>query len=116
LDVETLASYCEAYDQFVDACEHLRAEGYVVKGYGGEMKRNPWLMVQNQAVEKMLKIGALFGMSPSDRMRFATRVNPPRRNTPTHDLPEDDLPSPHATGDKMGGFIGSKPQAPGTKH
>lgn len=118
IDLETLASYCTAYDQFVEACLHCNEEGYVIRGLNGPV-RNPWAIAAKQATDTMLQIGSLFGMSPADRMRLARPVNPSRsRNAPTGAIPDEDpLPrAPHVPGDNMGNFVASKPQAPGTKH
>ena len=75
LDVGLLAAWCSAWADLVTAERHLARDGLVVEGREGQLVRSPWFMVKSRSIDALLKLGARFGFSPSDRVRLA--VNGP---------------------------------------
>lgn len=73
LDRETLAVMCDAWDRFLTAREAVADEGLTVDGRSGATKRNPKLMVMNQAAERFEKLASKFGLNPVDRTRLESR-------------------------------------------
>lgn len=65
-DVPLLAQWCVAAAQARDAATHLAQEGEVIAGAKGRVK-NPWFQVWRDSMDVMLRIGARFGLTPSDR-------------------------------------------------
>lgn len=70
IDRAVLAAYCTAYKDYVKAENKLKTEGEVVFTDNGNPIQNPWVGIKNRAIEKMVKIGAEFGMTPSSRVRL----------------------------------------------
>lgn len=69
LDRAGLAAYCVAYGRWVEAEEHVRKLGVLVKSPGGFPIHSPYLSIANRAMEQMHRLLAEFGMSPSSRSR-----------------------------------------------
>lgn len=66
-DDDFLAAYCDAYSEMVKATYDIREEGPISVSEKGSPYQNPRVGQKNKAVEKLVKIGALFGLSPSSR-------------------------------------------------
>lgn len=68
LDGPALATYCHAWQRFHDAQMEIDANGSItcVSEKGGEYM-HPAVATQHKAIELIAKIGAKFGMTPSDR-------------------------------------------------
>lgn len=66
-DAFAFASYCACVAEFVEAREHVEAEGAIIDGPNGGQLVNGWLAVMRKAREQALKIAAEFGMTPSAR-------------------------------------------------
>lgn len=68
LDGPALATYCHAWQRFFDAQKEIEANGSItcVSEKGGEYM-HPAVATQHKAIELIAKIGAKFGMTPSDR-------------------------------------------------
>lgn len=68
LDGPALATYCHAWQRFHDAQKEIEANGSItcVSEKGGEYM-HPAVATQHKAIELIAKIGAKFGMTPSDR-------------------------------------------------
>lgn len=75
VDRATLAAYAEAVSVFKAATEKVRA-GILVKGQKGEAVKNPALQVQRDAAKNIALFSAMFGLSPSDRVRLTGEANP----------------------------------------
>ena len=69
IDRAALTAYCTAWGDYVRACGKLEKEGEVIVTEKGTMYQNPWVGIKNKAMEKILKISAEFGMTPSSRAR-----------------------------------------------
>ena len=69
LDSDALAMYCEAYSRWVDANEHLKATGMIVRSPNGFPQQSPFLQVSNKAFEQMKSLLTEFGMTPSSRTK-----------------------------------------------
>ena len=82
VDGPALASYCHAWQRFHDAQKEIDANGAItcMSEKGGEYM-HPAVAIQHKAIELIAKIGAKFGMTPSDRAGLK----------PTVQTPEDDL-------------------------
>lgn len=69
-DADALALYCTALARWIDAEKHLEEDGVVVKSPNGYPIQNPFLAVSNKAHEQIERLGARFGLNPSDRARL----------------------------------------------
>ncbi len=70
IDRAALAAYCTAYKDYVRAENELKKEGHVIFTEKGGAYQNPWVGIKNSAIEKMIKIGVEFGLTPSSRVRL----------------------------------------------
>lgn len=70
VDRAVLAAYCTAYKDYVKADNKLKRQGEVIIYESGNVAQNPWVGIKNRAIEKMVKIAAEFGMTPSSRARL----------------------------------------------
>lgn len=80
IDRAVLAAYCTAYKDYVNAEKELEKEGDVIFYESGNAAQNPRVGIKNKAIEKMVKIAAEFGMTPSSRSRL--EVDPPQGKDP----------------------------------
>lgn len=78
LDRAALVAYCTAWGDYVKACGKVEREGAVITSDKGNLYQNPWVGIKSQSMERMLKISAEFGMTPSSRSRLKVE-------TPTED-------------------------------
>lgn len=69
VDRGALAAYCMAWGDVVKATNKLKKEGEVIISEKGGMYQNPWVSIRNSAMDRMVKISAEFGMTPSSRAR-----------------------------------------------
>jgi P27 family predicted phage terminase small subunit len=76
LDRAALAIYCEAYARWVDASDHIRKFGVIVKSPGGYPMQSPYLAILNKAIEQMRAFIVEFGMTPSARSRVTVADAP----------------------------------------
>lgn len=70
IDRAALAAYCTAYQDYVRAENELKKGGQVIFTEKGGAYQNPWVGIKNSAIEKMIKIGVEFGLTPSSRVRL----------------------------------------------
>jgi P27 family predicted phage terminase small subunit len=68
LDGDFLALYCEAFEDFSDARDEIGRNGSTCKSLKGGQYQHPAVGRKNKAIERMRQFGALFGMSPGDRV------------------------------------------------
>lgn len=66
-DGPALAAYCVAWQRFLDAQEEIARDGITCFGEKGGQYQHPAVGIQNKAIEVIGRIGAKFGMTPSDR-------------------------------------------------
>ena len=76
MDRGTLAMYCQAWGDHVDAQEMIKKTGVVLLNKEGNLHRNPYYFVSNKAVEQMCKLGPLLGLDPSSRSRLHVEPRP----------------------------------------
>lgn len=70
LDRAALVSYCQAWGDYVKACQKIKTEGEVITSDKGNLYQNPWVGIKTGAIDRMLRISAEFGMTPSSRTRL----------------------------------------------
>lgn len=68
LDGDFLALYCEAFEEFTESRQQIKDEGATCTSAKGGMYQHPAVGRKNNAINRMRIFGALFGMSPSDRV------------------------------------------------
>ena len=79
LDTTALIAYCETYATWADAMSRLRRTGMILKNEKGVLYRNPLIRVANDAQDRMVKLLAEFGMTPSSRTRVSA-IKPVKTN------------------------------------
>ena len=77
-DRAALSAYCVYYGRWVEAEDHVRATGMMVKSPSGYPMQNPWLSIANKAFQQLNKMMPEFGMTPSSRSRVKTLPEPPK--------------------------------------
>jgi P27 family predicted phage terminase small subunit len=70
VDRATLAVYCTAYKDYVEAEGKIKKEGAVIISDKGGMYQNPWMAIKKRSMDQMVKFAAEFGMTPSSRSRI----------------------------------------------
>jgi P27 family predicted phage terminase small subunit len=70
IDRAGLATYCEAWGQWLEAIAAVQLSGAVVKAPSGYPILNPHLSVANQAYQRMKAMLVEFGMTPAARSRI----------------------------------------------
>lgn len=70
IDRAALVSYCQAWADYVKACDTIEDEGEVITSEKGGLYQNPWVSIKNSAMDRMVRISAEFGMTPSSRTRL----------------------------------------------
>src|SRR3954452_3736828 len=70
IDPAGLATYCEAWGQWLEAIAAVQLSGAVVKAPSGYPILNPHLAVANQAYQRMKAMLVEFGMTPAARSRI----------------------------------------------
>ncbi|MEE2040192.1 phage terminase small subunit P27 family [Nocardiopsis sp. CT-R113] len=66
-DVDTFAVWCDAVVRHREAVDELAQYGVMVIGQKGERVKNPAVQIARDYAETMTRIGARFGLTPSDR-------------------------------------------------
>lgn len=68
-DMATLSVYAEAYSDFAQLTQEIRAEGMVVTMNNGIVASNPKCAQRDAAAKRMQSAAAKLGFSPVDRAR-----------------------------------------------
>ena len=68
-DVISLRTYCEAVAEYDMAGAKLKS-GYLVKAKSGAARLSPWVRVRKEAWDRMHKLSAEFGFTPSARTKL----------------------------------------------
>ncbi|KOX12493.1 phage terminase small subunit P27 family [Nocardiopsis sp. NRRL B-16309] len=66
-DVDEFAVFCDAVINHRRASEEVQRHGLLVYGAKGNLVKNPAAQMARDYADLMVKIGARFGLSPSDR-------------------------------------------------
>jgi P27 family predicted phage terminase small subunit len=67
-DISMLATYCDAYERYIELGQLINAMGPVVEG-----KANPLLTKQKQIYDQMMSVASQFGLTPSARAKLAIK-------------------------------------------
>jgi P27 family predicted phage terminase small subunit len=70
-DVSLFVTYCDAVAQYENARRAVAEDGILTTGQKGNQVTNPAVRVQRDAAETMRRVGALFGLTPSDRAHLS---------------------------------------------
>lgn len=74
-DIYAFEAYCEAVAQYRECRTLLQKSSpygkYIDKGAAGGVIKSPYHQMMNDCTERMVKLGARFGLTPSDRSRIA---------------------------------------------
>ena len=76
MDEDALATYCNAYAQWVDANQQIQTEGMIIKSELGIQSLSPYLKISNEAFKQMAIMLREFGMTPSSRTRVTVAKKP----------------------------------------
>ena len=70
MDRAALACFCEAWGEFVEACQWIAKNGRTFVGPSGP-RLHPMLHVKNAAADRVLRLAAQFGFTPAARARLS---------------------------------------------
>ena len=70
IDRALVTAYCEAWGEFVEASRELQTSGLILKTADGYFYPNPLAGIRSRAVERMTRLAAQFGLSPSARTKL----------------------------------------------
>ena len=70
IDRAALAAYCMAWLDFVYASRMVDDEGEVITSIKGGKYLNPWVGIKTSAMDRVVRIGAEFGLTPASRTRL----------------------------------------------
>ena len=74
-DGDLLSLYCHAWKRFHQARQQIEEMGLLVEGAKTEWTRNPAIQIEREAFQEIMRLGGLFGLSPSDRAQL--KLPPP---------------------------------------
>lgn len=77
VDRMTLTALCQNWADYVDAVADLREHGWSTVTESGYEAPRPAVAKMHKALDKVLTIGAKYGITPSDRARMAIPEKPP---------------------------------------
>lgn len=63
--VDFLAFYCQAHQDYHDACRVIEDQGEFVHSEKGGVYQHPAVGMRNKAIERIAKFGREFGLSPT---------------------------------------------------
>lgn len=78
LDRESLGVWCQAAADVARLTLEVRGEGEVLVTEKGYHYHNPKVALLEKARDRVVRLGAEFGMSPSSRARFASAESAPK--------------------------------------
>lgn len=71
IDGGLLATYCEAWQTYLDAQAIVASEGLIASSGNGVQYQHPAVGIRNKARYEILRIGSKFGMNPVDRAKLS---------------------------------------------
>lgn len=74
MDRAPLVALCQAWGDYIKACEEIEKEGEVLFSDKGNAYLNPWTGIKTSAMDRILRISAEFGMTPSARSRLKVEM------------------------------------------
>lgn len=72
IDSDALALYCETYARWVAAEANIAEFGAVVATTKGGTKLSPYVTLASECSQRLIRLAAEFGMTPSSRSRVNT--------------------------------------------
>ena len=69
-DMETFATYCDAYSKWKEATEFLDQHGFIFKTPSGYIQQVPQVSIAQTYGKIMTKIATEFGLTPASRSRI----------------------------------------------
>ena len=69
IDRAALVAYCQAWADYIEANQTIDEQGAVIVSEKGGAYQNPWVGIKNNALNRLIRISAEFGMTPSSRSR-----------------------------------------------
>ena len=69
-DMETFATYCDAYSKWREATEFLDQHGFIFKTPSGYIQQVPQVSIAQTYGKIMTKIATEFGLTPASRSRI----------------------------------------------
>lgn len=90
LDVNNLASYCEAYSNYVKATEELNGQSLIIQkcmpNGSYTMVENPLIKIQKLYAEECRRFAGLIGLTIDSRLKFASAKAEETENKITDDF------------------------------
>ena len=74
IDQDTLAAFCIEVGRSIEAELVVRETSSVIRNSNGNLIVNPWIRIGDRARDAYIRIGAEFGMSPSERSRLIVKI------------------------------------------
>lgn len=74
VDRATLAMYCDAWGEYVEARDKVEKLGTVIKTTKGNLIQNPYYSIKNQAMKQCQQLARELGMTPSARSGLRVMV------------------------------------------
>lgn len=74
IDRAALAAYCMAWLDFVYASRMVDEEGEVITSEKGGKYMNPWVGIKTSAMDRLVRIGAEFGLTPASRTKLKVDI------------------------------------------
>jgi P27 family predicted phage terminase small subunit len=90
-DVDLFMLYCESWSLWEQARRLVADEGPLIPGAHGNQVTHPAVRIQRDAVEQIRRLGAQFGLSPSDRAGLKVIVPSKNALTEFTDMPKTGL-------------------------
>ena len=71
VDRASLAIYCQSYDNWIEAINHLNTDGMVYSTDTGFQRPSPWHKIADMESKTMRAFATEFGLTPSSRGRIS---------------------------------------------
>lgn len=81
VDVETLAVYCDAVEQYAKASQEVREKGVTIVGATGNPIQNPAVLVATKYAGVISRCAGKLGLDPSSRASLAIPREEPKKET-----------------------------------
>ncbi len=85
IDMSMVEAYCVEMAKYREAKEYVETQGAVCIGKMGSFV-NPWHLVMERSLDRALKIGVMFGVTPSARTKIAA---PQKKKSSLKDMLKD---------------------------
>lgn len=75
-DRQALALYCNLFSRYLAARAAIEREGLILQGTNNLWQNNPYVKIENDCIDKMIKVLMQFGMTPASRSRLSVGDGP----------------------------------------